>query len=158
MDSNDRISLLITSTTNGQKLVLEKRPHIACGLYSMELKVLISYAIINNNIFSEKKFRLWYDKFGHPGMTMMRNIINNSLRHSLNAQKVHIYKEHMCTACSQVILITRPNTTKFGSESPNFVQHIHEDICGLIHPHSRPFKYFMVMMHLHDGCIFVFYP
>lgn len=40
----------------------------------------------------------------------------------------------------------RPLPNKFGFESPSFLQRIQEDICGLIHPQSSRFRYFIVLI------------
>ncbi|GLR00170.1 hypothetical protein GCM10007863_45910 [Dyella mobilis] len=40
----------------------------------------------------------------------------------------------------------RPSPYKVINESPKFLQRIQGDICGPIHPHCGPFKYFMVLI------------
>ena len=54
--------------------------------------------------------------------------------------------EFNCVACSQGKLITRPSQMKVGFESPSFLERIHGDVCGPIHPACGPFKYFMVLI------------
>ena len=53
--------------------------------------------------------------------------------------------EFTSNACSQEKFITRPLPAKVGHESPIFLERIHGDICGPIHPPCEPFKYFMVL-------------
>ena len=43
-------------------------------------------------------------------------------------------------------LIVRPSINKIMSESPVFLERIHGDICGPIHPPCGPFRYFMVLI------------
>ena len=54
--------------------------------------------------------------------------------------------ELSCEACSQGKLIVRPYINKIMSESPVFLDRIHGDICGPIHPPCGPFRYFMVLI------------
>ena len=54
--------------------------------------------------------------------------------------------ELSCEACSQGKLIVRPSINKIMSESPVFLERIHGDICGPIHPPCGPFRYFMVLI------------
>ena len=42
--------------------------------------------------------------------------------------------------------IIRQSFTKISSESPAFLEHIQGDICGPIHPPTRPFRYFRVLI------------
>ena len=43
-------------------------------------------------------------------------------------------------------LIVRPSHTKVKFESPIFLERVHVDICGPIHPPCGPFRYFMVLI------------
>jgi Integrase core domain len=43
-------------------------------------------------------------------------------------------------------LIIRPSKNKIENESPLFLERIQGDICGLISPPFRPFRYFMVLI------------
>ena len=54
--------------------------------------------------------------------------------------------EYSCTACSQGKLIIRSSFTKVISESPVFLERLHGDICGPIHPPYGPFHYFMILI------------
>ena len=89
---------------------------------------------------------LWHDRLGHPGFTMMRRIIENSHGHVLQNQKLLVYKDYSCVACSQGKLIARSSPTKVVIESPAFLQRIQGDICGPVHSQSGPFRYFMVLI------------
>ena len=77
---------------------------------------------------------------------MMRKIIENSHGHPLKNQKIFQFKEFSCVACSQGKLIFRPSQAKIGIESPAFLERIHGDICGPIHPSCGPFRYFMILI------------
>ena len=54
--------------------------------------------------------------------------------------------DYNCVACSQGKLIIKPSFTKVEYELPTFLERIESDICGLIHPLSGPFRYFMVLI------------
>ena len=74
---------------------------------------------------------------------MMRRIVQNSNGHPLMSRQILKSHDFSCTACSQGKLIIRPSFIKIASESPAFLECIQGDICGSIHPPSRPFHYFM---------------
>ena len=77
---------------------------------------------------------------------MIRRIIEHSNRHPLKNQKILLPNELSCEACSQGKLIVRPSINKIMSKSPVFLERIHGDICGPIHPSCGPFRYFMVLI------------
>ena len=75
---------------------------------------------------------IWHEHLGHPRLSMMRRIINNSLGHPLNNQKILMPNDYNCVACSQGKLIIKPSFTKVEYESPAFLERIQCDICGPI--------------------------
>ena len=77
---------------------------------------------------------------------MMHRIINDSFGHPLKNQKILMPNDYNCVACSQGKLIIRPSFTKVEYQSPAFLERIHGDICGPIHPPSGPFRYFIVLI------------
>ena len=77
---------------------------------------------------------------------MMRFFIKNSNERPLKDLKVLLNGEFSCTACYQGKLIVRPSPIKVKIESPAFLEHIHGDICGPIHPPNGSFRYFMVLI------------
>ena len=89
---------------------------------------------------------LWHDRLGHPGLIMMRRIIENSHGHPLKNQKILLSSNYPCSACSQGKLITKPSHSKIAVECPSFLERIQGDICRPIHPPCGPFKYFMVLI------------
>ena len=76
----------------------------------------------------------------------MRRIIENSNGHPLKDLKVLLNGEFFCIACYQGKLIVRTSPMKVKIESPTFLERIHVDICGPIHPPSGSFRYFMVLI------------
>jgi hypothetical protein len=89
---------------------------------------------------------LWHDRLEHPGSVMMRRIIENSHGHPLKNQKILLPSDYPCSACSQSKLIIKSSSLKISIESPSFLERIQRDICEPIHPPSRPFRYFMVLI------------
>ena len=77
---------------------------------------------------------------------MMRRIIENSQGHELKNQTILLSHEYPCVACSQGKLIVRSSYTKVKFESPIFLERVHGNICGPIHPPCGPFRYFMVLI------------
>jgi hypothetical protein len=57
-------------------------------------------------------FRNWHDRLGHPGIGMMRKIINNSIGHDMAKAKFPQNKDFCCTACATGKLIVRPSYLK----------------------------------------------
>ena len=55
---------------------------------------------------------IWHERLGHPGLSMMRRIINNSLGHPLKNQKILMPNYYNCVAYSQGKLIIKPSFTK----------------------------------------------
>ena len=77
---------------------------------------------------------------------MRHRRIENSHGHPLKNHKILLPNEYLCVACSQGKLIMKPPFTKVIYESPVFLERIHGDICGSIHPPCGPFYYFMILI------------
>ena len=60
--------------------------------------------------------------------------------------KIPYVNKFICEACAKGKLIVRSCRTKVGIESPIFLERIHGDIYGPIHPSPGPFRYFMVLI------------
>ena len=89
---------------------------------------------------------LWHDRLGHPRSIMMHQIIENSCGHPLKNQKILLPSDYPYSACFQGKLITKPSHSKIVVECPSFLERIQGDICGPIHPHCGPVRYFMVLI------------
>ena len=126
--------------------IIEKFPSFSSGIYYTKIYAIEMHHLVNQKFTDSKDFIIWHDRLGHPGSIMMRRIIENSHGHSLKNQRVLKSNEFTCVACSQGKFITRPSPMKVGAESPGFLERIHGDICGPIHPTCGPFKYFMVLI------------
>ncbi|KAK6131094.1 hypothetical protein DH2020_035170 [Rehmannia glutinosa] len=146
LNDHDKECLCITSYKMGKKNVHEKFEATIYGLYYIPIKALESYATIPSKLVNPDIIGLWHDCLRHPGTTMMRMIIEHTNGHPLKGTKRLISKHYLCESCSQGKHITRPSMEKVGYESPSFLQCIHGDICGTIHPASGPFRYFMVLI------------
>ncbi|CAA0805913.1 Unknown protein, partial [Striga hermonthica] len=136
--------LCITSYNTGNKCVLERLPILSSGLYYTQINMIEAYAATNSKM--NEMFKLWHDRLGHPGSIMMRRIIETSSGHPLKNQRILQIHELTCASCSQWKLIMRPSHTKVGHEAPLFLERIHGEICGPIHPPCGPFRYFMVLI------------
>ena len=147
--------LLITSR---QKCILEQLPSLSCGLYQTTIRFIESYAVINQKFNDSNAFLLWHERLGHHGISMKRCIVQNSNGHPLTSRQILVTDGYTCTACSKGKLIIRPSFTNVTFESPAFLERIQGDICGLIHPPSGPFRYFMVLIDAPlDGLMYVFF-
>ena len=77
---------------------------------------------------------------------MMWRIIEQSHGHPLKNKNILFPNEYPCAACSQGKLIVKLSFSKVTFESLVFLEGIHRDIYGHIHPPCGPFRYFMVLM------------
>ena len=122
--------------------------YIALVFVQIEINNVVNqkFAKVNQKFTDPRSFVVWHDRLGHPGVIMMRRIIENSHGNSLKDQRILMPNEFNCVTCSQGKLITKPSQMKVGVESLGFLERIHGDICGPIHPTCGPFKYFMVLI------------
>ncbi|KAG8475739.1 hypothetical protein CXB51_032489 [Gossypium anomalum] len=132
----------ITSIAQGNKQIVEKLPAFFTGLCYTKISSIETHTIVNQKFAND--FVLWHDRLGHPGLIMMRKIIENSCGHSLKSQQ--ILQNITCAACSLGKLIIRPSPAKINKEPLTFLERIQGDICGPIHPPCGPFRYFMVLI------------
>ena len=135
--------LLIYENAQGHKKVLETIPAISIGLYCANIKSSEANTSIPNEF--REAFKQWHERLGHPGRSMMRKIISSSTGHSLK-DRITIPMSITCIPCSQGKLIIRPSPGKVSKETLNFLERIHGDICGPIHPPCGTFRYFMVLI------------
>ena len=146
MNHDENEYLLITSIISGQKCILEQLPSLSCGLYQTTIRSIESYVVMNQKFNDSNAFILWHERLGHPGISMMRRIVQNYNGHPLTSRQILVIDGYTCASCSKGKLIIRPSFTKVTFESPAFLERIQGDICGPIHPPSRPFRYFMVLI------------
>ena len=74
---------------------------------------------------------------------MIRRMINNVQDLPLKLEYLNQVKTRLCVPCAQRKLAIRPFLHKELYESPNFLEHVHGDIHGPVHPAFGPFYYFM---------------
>ncbi|KAL6542349.1 hypothetical protein OROMI_023951 [Orobanche minor] len=118
ISEDNREYLCITSSDMSQKHVIEKLAAISSGLYLTTIKAIESYSVINPKFNDPITFKLWHNRLGHPGSTMMGRIIQNSRGHHLQNQKLLLTKDINCVACSIGKLILKPSLTKWGELKP----------------------------------------
>ena len=70
------------------------------------------------------QFLLWHERLGHPGISMMCRIVQNSNGHPLTSRQILVTDGYTCVACSKGKLIIRPSFTKVTFESPAFLERI----------------------------------
>ena len=146
MKHDENEYLLITSIISEQKCILEQLPSLSCGLYQTTIRSIESYAIMNQKFNNSNAFLLWHERLGHPGISMMRRIVQNYNGHPLTSRQILVHDGYTCVAFSKGKFIIRPSFTKVTFESPAFLERIQGDICGLIHPLGGSFRYFMVLI------------
>ena len=114
MSHNGNGYLLITR----QKQILEQLISLSYGLYQTNLE---SHVVMNQKFNDPKAFLLWHERHGHPRLSMMHCIDQNSNGHPLTSRQILKYHDFSCNTCSQGKLIIRPFFTKIAYESPTFL-------------------------------------
>ena len=89
---NGKEYLLITKRDENGKHVVERLPSFATGLYYTKIVAPPMYTTLKTVFRSSELFSLWHDRLGHPGLTMMRNIID---RKSTRLNSSHITRSRM---------------------------------------------------------------
>ena len=146
MNEGNTECLYITFIVYDKKLIMEKLSAFSFGLYHTNIKPIKSYVVVNQKFNDPKTFVIWNDRLGHLGCLMMRRIIKHSHGHPLKNQNILLPNEYSCVACSQGKLIVISSFSKVTFELHVFLEIIHGDICGPIHPPCGPFRYFMVLI------------
>ena len=81
INPNGNKCLLITR----KKQIFEQLISLLYGLYQITIRPLESHAIMNQKFNDPKAFLLWHEQLGHPGLSMMRRIVQNSNGHLLSS-------------------------------------------------------------------------
>ena len=69
------------------------------GLYYTYIKPTEGYVAMKTIFRNVESFRIWHDRLGHPGLSMMRRIINSSAGHDVNGFSNP--EDFICTACAK---------------------------------------------------------
>ncbi|BBN67664.1 Disease resistance protein CC-NBS-LRR class family [Prunus dulcis] len=148
----ENMEYLCITSSDTQKRILEKLCELSSGLYYTTIRTIEAHSVVDQESIDSNAFKLWHDRLGHPGSTMMRRIITNSKGHPLLTKHIMLSSDIFCQACSQGKLVIRPSQPKVDVESPSFLQRIQGDICGPIHPHVDHFDtLWSWWTHLPDG-------
>jgi hypothetical protein len=91
--------LLITKFDGYQKRVVERLPSSPPGLYYTYIKPTDEYVAMKTIFQNTESFRIWHDRVGHPGLSMMRRIINNSAGHGVRSFPNP--EDFICTTCAK---------------------------------------------------------
>ena len=145
MNEGNTKCLYITSIVSYKKLIMKNLSTFSFGLYHTNIKSIESYVIMNQSSITQNFYSL-ARQTRSPRSSMKRRIIKHSHEHPLKIQQILLPIEYSCVACSQGKLIVRPSFNKFTFESPVFLERIHGDICGSIHPTCGPLCSFMVLI------------
>jgi len=138
--------LYITESKGDQMRVVEKALGTSSELYYTLIEPPHEYIAMPTIFKNPESFKIWHERLGHPGLTMMRKIIITSAGHGINTSHFSKPKDFLCTSCATRKLIIRPSYQKIKDESLRFLERIQGDIGGPIHPLSGPFLYFMVLI------------
>ncbi|CAL9031314.1 unnamed protein product, partial [Prunus brigantina] len=144
--NEENMEYLCITSSNTQKHILEKLRALSSGLYYTTIQTIEAHSVMDQKSIDSNTFKLWHDRLGHPGSTMMRRIITNSKGHPLLTKHIMVSSDNLCQACSQGKLKLVLRWRGVDVESPSFLQRIQGDICGPIHPPCGPFRYFMVLV------------
>lgn len=149
METNDddgEERLIITKKIGDNKKIVESFPSMSHGLYYSYIKAIQKHVTMHTVFRNNVAYRIWHDRLGHPGLSMMKRISISSIGHNLKKKDFPNHEDFLCIACAKGKLITQPSKLKERDESPSFLERIQGDICGPISPLSGPFRYFMVLI------------
>jgi len=133
-DDNGKECLIMTKKIGDNKKIVETFPSMRQALYYTYIKPIHKHVTMQTIIRKNESYRIWHDRLGHPGLSMMKRITNNSNGHSLKKNDFPNHEDFVCIACAKGKLITRPSKLKVRDESPAFLNRIQGDICGPISP------------------------
>ncbi|CAL8157505.1 unnamed protein product [Prunus armeniaca] len=149
--------LCITSSDT-QKRILEKLCALSSGLYYTTIQIE-AHNVMDQKFIDSNTFKLWHDRLGHPGSTMMHRIITNSKGHPLLTKHIMLSSDSSCQVCSQGKLVIKPSQPKVDIESPSFYRESKGTFVGLFILHVDHFgTLWSWWMHLPDGHVFSFCP
>jgi hypothetical protein len=119
-EKNNKESLLITKTNRDGYDILERIPSLPSRLYYTYIKYVIqvAYKVIFHNV---DVFQIWHDRLRHPGVGMMRKIIDNFIGHNLKEAKFPKSFHFICTTCATGKLILKPSPLKIHTEPLTFL-------------------------------------
>ena len=76
---------------------------------------------MNEKFNDSNAFLLWHERLGHPGISMMRRIVQNSNGHPLTSRQILVPDGYTCSTCSKGKLIIRQSFTNVTFESSAFL-------------------------------------
>jgi hypothetical protein len=122
-EENNEEFLHIIKKNGDDNDILERIPSLPSGLYYIYIKPIlhVAYKIILQNI---DVFTAWHERLGHPGVGMMRKIIDNNSGHNLNLAKFSKSSDFMCTTYTTGKLILRPSPIRIKVERLKFLERI----------------------------------
>ena len=88
MTENHTEYLCITSEKCGKKSIHEKLPAYSSGLYRIDIKPVEINMVSNQKLDNKEMINLWHDRLGHPGVGMIRKIIENSIGHPMKKIRI----------------------------------------------------------------------
>jgi hypothetical protein len=117
-EENNKEYLFITKTNGDGYDILERIPSSPFGLYYTYIKHVphVVYKLIFQNVDA---LQIWHDRLGHPGVRMMRKIIDNCTGHNLN--EFPKTSDFICTAYATGKLILKPSPLKIHIEPLKFL-------------------------------------
>ncbi|XP_021820574.1 uncharacterized protein LOC110762278 [Prunus avium] len=108
-----------------QKRILEKLCALSSGLYYTTIRTIEAHSVMDQKSIDSNTFKLWHDRLGHPGSTMMRRIITNSKGHPLLTKHIMVSNDSFCQACSQGKLTFDDYCMSLGIDIEHPVPHVH---------------------------------
>ncbi|KAI5335099.1 hypothetical protein L3X38_025232 [Prunus dulcis] len=79
-----------------QKRILEKLCVLSSRLYYTTIWTIEAHSVVDQKSIDSNTFKLWHDRLGHPGSTMMRRIITNSYGHPLLRKQIMVSSDSSC--------------------------------------------------------------
>jgi hypothetical protein len=82
-DNKGQGCLIMTKKIGDNKKIVETFPSMRQALYYTYIKPNRKHVTMQTTSGRNESYRIWHDHLGHPGLSMMKRITNNSNGHSL---------------------------------------------------------------------------
>jgi hypothetical protein len=137
-EENGKEYLSIIKSGEYDKEIIEKFPSLESGLYYTKISAPSVYTFLKTVFRHSELFSLWHYRLGHPGLRMMRNIINNSQGHCINVKHFPNQEDFMChgkiDSKTIPLRVKNENPPSWNESKETFVVHFNHfrDLFGIL--------------------------
>ena len=82
-DDEGEERLIMTKSIGDNKKIVKIFPSMRQALYYTYIKPTKKHVTMQMILRNNESYRIWHDRLGHPGLSMIKRITNNSNGHNL---------------------------------------------------------------------------